>query len=67
MQIIQSLSFNISLTLFQDLSEPAESWFWPSYVLKGAEEDAEEDEDEEKDEEDIEFEVCIFLQLKHQT
>lgn len=47
----------------KDLSEPAESWFWPSYVLKGAEEDAEEDDDEEKDEEDIEFEPDVKLNI----
>lgn len=40
----------------KDLSEPAESWFWPSYILKGRDEDAEEDEEEDEEEEDIEFE-----------
>lgn len=38
----------------QNLDEPVESWFWPPYILKGAEEENQEGEEEE--EEECEFE-----------
>lgn len=47
---------------FQNLDEPVESWFWPPYILKGAEEENQEGEEEE--EEECEFEVCVDWRIK---